>query len=234
MEMVNEKPESWQSFDEGLHMLKIGLTGGIGSGKSTVADLLEASGIPMIRADRLARDLINENKEIKDELIAAFGPEIYDEDGLLRRKFVADLVFSDPSHRRKINEIVHPYVLKSQQMEMDRILSGCDVKMVGVEAALIFEAGAADQFDVVVVVSAPLADVLHRLEKRDQLTREEILNRIESQMTIAEKEKRADYVIRNDGSVEKLRREVDGLMIWLEEQLRLRSSEDSGVTPESS
>ncbi|MEE4311803.1 MAG: dephospho-CoA kinase [candidate division KSB1 bacterium] len=232
--MVNEKLESWQSFDEGTHMLKIGLTGGIGSGKSTVAELLETSGIPMIRADRLARELINENKEIREELIAAFGPEIYDENGLLRRKVVADLVFKDPSHRRKINEIVHPYVLKSQQQEMNRILSKCDVTMVGVEAALIFEAGAESQFDVIVVVSAPLADVLQRLGKRDQLTRDEILNRIESQMPIEEKEKRADYVIRNDGPIEELREAVARLMIWLKEKGRMINSRERGVAPESS
>ena len=176
-------------------MLKIGLTGGIGCGKSLVADFLKEEGIKIVSADQIAKEIVNSNTEVKSKLITEFGADIYTLNGVLDRKKLAAIIFTNKEARSKINAIVHPYVIKHQGKELKKIEKSGKADIAGVEAALIYEAHAEHQFDVVVVVRAPLEIVISRLQKRDGLSRSEIMNRIRSQMPLEEKMRRADYVI---------------------------------------
>ena len=181
-------------------MLKIGLTGGIGCGKSLVAKFLKQEGIPIINADQIAKEIINSNPEVKSKLIAEFGAHIYTSVGMLNRKKVAEIIFANNKAREKINAIVHPYVIQRQEEKLEQIEKKGQTDIAGVEAALIYEAHAEHQFDFMVIVSAPQELVIERLQNRDGLTRTEIMKRIRSQMPIEEKINRADYVIHNEGS----------------------------------
>ncbi len=196
-------------------MLKIGITGGIGCGKSEVCKLLKRSGIPIIRADQVAKLMMNSKGTITSQLEEVFGKDIYLPDGMIDRKIVAQIIFSDESAKETINKIVHPHVIEYQQRTLDRLRKAGKFEVAGVESALIYEANFDDQFDLIIVVNAEQETVFQRLMKRDGFSKDEILKRIESQMDLAEKVKRADYVINNDGSLQDLESEVKKLLNWL-------------------
>ena len=196
-------------------MIKIGLTGGIGSGKSLVAQFLSENDIIMISADQIAKQLVNTDTNIKKQLITEFGTDIYDEHGKLNSAKVAQIIFSNEQARQKINSIVHPHVLNQQQAILEDLEQHGAVDIAGVEAALIFEAGSENQFDYIIVVHAPYEKVAARLKKRDHLSEQQIQQRIESQLPVQEKIKRADYVIHNDGTIEELKTKVRELITWL-------------------
>lgn len=201
-------------------MLKIGITGGIGCGKSEVSRLLKEKGIPIIRADLVARKMINTNPEIISKIKQAFGNDVYLPDGTLDRKRIAEIIFNDEDAKIKLNHIVHPHVVQFQEDELKRLEISGEYKFAGVEAALIYEAGAEKQFDVMVVVAASQETVIQRLMKRDGLSKAEVLKRIRAQMPLSEKTKRADIVIHNDGSLDELNHEVNRLLYWLNNQER--------------
>jgi dephospho-CoA kinase len=201
-------------------MLKIGITGGIGCGKSQVCRLLEAKGIPIVHADLVAREMMDTNEEIISQVKKILGEAAYLPNGKLDRKRVAEIIFNNEHAKQQINQIVHPQVIEYQKQEFEKLEQSGKFKFVGVEAALIFEAGAEKQFDVIVVVAAAKKTVINRLIKRDGLSKQEILKRIESQMPLSEKIKRADIVIHNDGSLDELNHEVNRLFYWLNNQER--------------
>jgi len=201
-------------------MLKIGITGGIGCGKSEVCRLLEQEGIPIIHADLVAKDLMDNNAEIKSQIKEAFGKDVYPLGGGLDRKRVAEIIFNDEQAKQTINDIVHPEVIRFQKTELEKFERSGKYRFAGVEAALIFEAGAEHQFDVIVVVAASEQTVTKRLMKRDGLSREQIMKRVRSQMPLSEKIKRADIVVHNDGSLDELNHEVNRLLYWLNNQER--------------
>ncbi|MFZ5517704.1 MAG: dephospho-CoA kinase [Candidatus Zhuqueibacterota bacterium] len=201
-------------------MLKVGITGGIGCGKSEVCRLLEKQGIPVIHADVVAKDIVNENEQVKRQLKQAFGDDVYLPDDTLDRKRVADIIFNDENAKMQINRIVHPHVLEYQKNELLRMKASGKVKIACVEAALIFEAGSQNQFDIIVVVAATPETIMNRLKVRDGLSEDEIMKRIKSQMELAEKIKRADFVVHNDGPLDELNHKVKRLFNWLNNQER--------------
>lgn len=201
-------------------MQKIGITGGIGCGKSQVCQLLEGKGIPIIHADLVAKEMMNTDEKIVSRVKKILGEEAYLSNGKLDRKRVAKIVFNDETAKQSINQIVHPQVIEYQKKELEKLERSGKFKFAGVEAALIFEAGAEQQFDVMVVVAASEVTVINRLMKRDGLSKKEIMKRIESQMPLSEKIKRADIVIHNDGSLDELNHEVNRLFYWLNNQER--------------
>lgn len=200
-------------------MLKIGLTGGIGCGKSIVAKFLNEQGIKIFSADQIAKEIMNSNAEVKSKLIAEFGAQIYNSQGNLDRKKVAKIIFSNNEARHKINAIVHPYVISYQKEQLKKIEESGETDIAGIEAALIYEAHIEHQFDVIVVVNAPLEMVIERLQKRDGLTHFEIMNRLQSQMPVEEKLNRADYIIENNGSIDDLKFQVQTLVCWLKKKV---------------
>lgn len=174
-------------------MLKIGLTGGIGSGKTTVAHIFKVLGIPVFDADSVAKDQMENNPEVKERLIAHFGSAVF-ENGHLNRKWLANKVFKDPYELNILNAIVHPITL---QIAEDWFLQQ-NAPYAIKEAALIFEAGAGAGLDYIIGVFAPHHVRIQRVIKRDGFTREEVLDRMDRQVADSIKMKLCDFIIVND------------------------------------
>ena len=197
-------------------LLKIGVTGNIGCGKSEVCRLLKKAGIPIISADLVARKLMNTDNQIKLTLKQIFGENIYHSNGKLNRKKVAEIIFTDKSAKEKINKIVHPRVIQYEHQLLLKLYKTGHFPIAGVEAALIYEAKSEHFFDFIIVVSASEQTVIKRLKKRDGFSENQIKNRIQSQMSLKEKIKRADYIINNDGTLQDLKTEVEKLIYKLQ------------------
>jgi dephospho-CoA kinase len=176
-------------------MKRIGLTGGIGSGKSTVAEIFHHFGVPVFNSDNAARKLQDEDEQVKKQITGIFGNEIYDE-GKLNRKKVAEIVFKDSKKLEALNSIVHPAVAKAFEKFCEENKSA---KYILKEAAILFEIGADKVLDGMIVVTAPDELRLERVSKRDGISKEQILLRMNSQLSQEEKIKKADFVIVNDG-----------------------------------
>jgi len=196
-------------------MLLFGITGGIGSGKSAVSDLLREMGIPVIAADAVARELTVTLLDIRTALIAAFGTGVYTESGGLNKERMRELVFSDAGARARINSIIHPHVFSWIRTEAKRLHDEEGHLLAGVEAALVYESGMQTILNKVVVVDAPLAARTNRLQQRDGLSVEDIHQRFAAQMPVGEKKKLADFLVENSGDLLALRAEVDKLHNWL-------------------
>jgi dephospho-CoA kinase len=191
-------------------MKTIGVTGGIGSGKSEVCRLLEELGARVIGADEVARRLMHEDPELRAAIVEAFGPESYDAGGQLNRAHLAALVFNDRSRIEQLNALVHPRVA-SHFEEQKRLAERDGVDLLVKEAALIFESGAHHQLDAVVVVDAPLEERIRRVTLRDGVTREQVEARMRNQLAPEELRRRASHVIENHGDRTELRRQVEEL-----------------------
>jgi len=175
--------------------LKIGITGGIGSGKSFVCHLMNFMGnIPIYPCDEEAKRLNVENPVIRREFIKLMGKEVYHKDGSLNKSVVIDYLFSSRNHANKINSIVHPIVLKDFHKWVERQKSD----IVVLEAALLFEAKYQNSLDYTVLVTAPEELRIRRILKRDNITIEAAKSRIQLQSTDEEKKKLADFIIVND------------------------------------
>lgn len=194
-------------------MKRIALTGGIASGKSTVAGLLTDCGVPVVDADRLARQVVAPGSEGLAAVVAAFGPDVLDAGGGLDRAKMGRMVFSDSQNRKKLESILHPRIAAAGVAAM-RELEEAGHPLSVYEAALIFENGLEDAFDATLLVTASKEHQMHRLQARDGLTESEALQRIEAQMPLREKEQKAAYVLRNEGSLQQL--EQDLKAIWNE------------------
>ena len=174
-------------------MLKIGLTGGIGSGKTTVAKVFETLGIPVYYADDATKRLMNTNKSIKDSLIKHFGKSTYTEE-ILNRKYLANIVFGDKEKLALLNSITHPITIKDAEEWMSKQRSAYVIK----EAALLFETDAANHLDYFIGVSAPIDLRIKRVINRDHVTEEEVMKRISKKMNEEEKMNRCDFIIMNN------------------------------------
>ena len=174
-------------------MLKIGLTGGIGSGKSTVAKIFETLGIPVYYADTEAKRLMNSSETLKKVIRQNFGEATYENDQL-NRKYLAGIVFNDPEKLELLNALIHPVTINDAEQWMQQQSAPYSIK----EAALLFESGAAENLDLIVGVYAPQALRIKRVMKRDGLTADEIMKRINRQVNEEMKMKLCDFVITNN------------------------------------
>ena len=190
----------------------IGLTGNIGSGKSTVAKTFEELGAKVIDADEIARAVVEPGKPALKELISEFGKEILNDDGTLNRKYVADAVFNNEAKREKLNSIIHPRILGEINGYIDKYRDDGE-EVVIIEAALLVEKRGLIKFiDQLIVVSVDRETQIERVRTRDNLDRDEIVSRIESQMNNEDKTRHADFIIDNTESIESTRNQVE--KIW--------------------
>jgi len=176
-----------------LVMLKVGLTGGIGAGKSTVAHIFEVLGIPVYHADQEAKKLMQTNTSLIEKIRIAFSDKAYVA-GILDRKYLSSLVFNDNQKLELLNSIVHPFTIQDGLEWMKKQTSPYAIK----EAALIFESGSQGAFDCIIGVFAPTTLRIHRTIQRDQVERENVLNRMEKQLDENIKIKLCDHVLINN------------------------------------
>lgn len=200
-----------------------GLTGGIGSGKSTVARRFRERGLPVLDADQLARDVVARGTAGLEEIVARFGSGMLDADGNLDRKKLAARVFRDDEERRALNRITHPRVGQLLSERADE-LGRRGEPLACYEVPLLFEAGLEAVLRPVVVVDAPVRVQIERTVARDGGTPEEALARIRAQMPLEEKVRRADHVIDNTGALDALQGRADEVLDAVCEQLGIDSS----------
>ena len=174
-------------------ILRVGLTGGIGSGKSTVAQIFEVLGIPVYYADIAAKKLMNKDAELRSAIINIFGKQAYS-NNILDRKYISSIVFSDQDKLQQLNALVHPVTKKDSEEWMQKQTSPYAIH----EAALIFEAKVFDRLDLVIGVSSPIELRIKRAMERDKVSREEVLKRMDQQLDEEVKMSKCDFVLIND------------------------------------
>ena len=200
-------------------MVVAGLTGGICSGKSTVAAMFRRFGVTVIDADQVAHELVEPGQPFFEAVASAFGREVVGADGRIDRRRLGAMVFADPKARRRLETILHPaIILECERRIRQAEVSGAAVCLV--DAALLIESGWYTRCDAVILVEASEAVQLDRLVASRGLSREEAILRIGSQMPQEEKRRHARYVIENEGPLEETERQVKA--VW--EQLRAKAS----------
>ena len=193
-------------------MLKVGLTGGIGSGKSTASRYFESLGAFVLDADEEAKNLIMSNETVQHELISEFGTDIIDGTGRVNKKKLARIAFQDEDHQQRLNSVVHPYIFNLIDKEFNRVLNDKKHGVFIVDAALIYETGFDAHLDYVIVVTAHLKNRMERALGRETLSREEILKRVGFQWPEEEKVNMADFVVHNDGTEAELQKKIESLI----------------------
>lgn len=196
----------------------IGLTGGISTGKSTVSKILKSKGYSIIDADKIAREVVEVNKPAYNDIVKTFGEEILNEDKTLNRKALGKIVFGDEKMREKLNQLTHPHIFES--------IKSCVIKLCGIkeiiflDIPLLFEqfhlwGEYQIEFDEIWLVYLERDLQLERLMARDNISEEEAIARIESQMDIENKKTRSSRVIDNSGDIEDLKKQIDKLLLEL-------------------
>ena len=174
--------------------VKVGITGGIGSGKSTVCKVFKLLGVPVFEADSVAKHLLNTNNKIRAGLIHLFGPEIYMEDGTVDRKKLAGIIFNDDIQLEKMNRLVHPVVRE----EFYNWIEKQDFPYIIHEAAILFESGFYKIMDYTILISAPENQKIERVIKRDGVSKELVIERMKKQWPDEKKRKLASLELKND------------------------------------
>ena len=189
-------------------MLRVGLTGGIATGKSTVGLMFAELGCHLIDSDGITHQLLLPGQAVHAAVVQAFGRRVLAADGTIDRKVLGEIVFNDPQARAQLNGLVHPAVIQRQQAWLKEIEDKDPRGIAIVDAALMIEVGTYKNYDKVIVVSCPPEEQKRRFQRRSALSDEQIEARIRSQMPIDEKVKYADYVIDNSGDLAETRRQV--------------------------
>ena len=193
-------------------MLKVGLTGGIGSGKSTASRYFESLGAFVLDADEEAKKMITSNETVQHELISEFGTDIIDGTGRVDKNKLSRVAFQDEDHQQRLNSVVHPYIFNLIDKEFNRVLNDKKHGVFIVDAALIYETGFDAHLDYVIVVTAHLKNRMERALGRETLSREEILKRVDFQWPEEEKVNMADFVVHNDGTEAELQKNIESLI----------------------
>ncbi|NJP37023.1 dephospho-CoA kinase [Alkalicoccus luteus] len=193
--------------------MKLGLTGSIATGKSTAAGFFREEGCPVIDADIIAREVVQPGTPALNEIKAAFGSSVIAADGTLDREKLGSVVFSDPAKREQLNAIVHPVIRRAMKQQADE--AEAEHEIVVLDIPLLFENELFYLVDKTAVVYVPEKTQLERLMKRNGYSEQEARSRMESQLSIEEKKKRADFVIANCGSEQETARQVSELIEML-------------------
>lgn len=191
--------------------LQVGVTGGIGSGKSTVCKMFAGLGRVVISADDVARRIGDEDPEVRYAIESEFGLDSYLPGGSLNRKKIASIVFADQAKRAALDAIIHPRVFREIERQLDALPSHQSSPYVLIEAALIYEAGMDQSLDYIIVVTADEEARVNRVSQRDHVPADEVLRRVAAQLPAEAKEKKADFVIHNNSTESELRSTVQFL-----------------------
>ena len=192
-------------------MIVVGLTGGVATGKTTVAKMFKQCGAAVIDADQLAHDVVMPGKPSWRQVVKAFGKAVLNPDRTLNRRELGALVFGNRAKLRRLERIIHPRVAREQQRLVRRIAKGKPHSVIIYEVPLLFEAGVDKRVDTTIVVTANRETQITRLKKRNGLTRAEAIRRIRSQMPLAKKIQRADHVLNGAFPRSSLRKQVGQL-----------------------
>lgn len=190
---------------------RIGLTGGIGSGKSTAAKRFRELGVLVLDADEISRASLKKGGACYSDVVALFGSEILTLDGEIDRKKLASIVFGDEEKRRQLNAIVHPYVIETMFSRAEEALNKSG-GIVVFEVPLLFESGMHEKMDRNILVACGEEQRVKRILERDNTTRQAALARIRTQMPEEEKRLLANYILENDGTIEQLNAQIDALL----------------------
>ena len=171
-------------------MIKVAITGGIGTGKTTISNMFSDKGVPVFNSDEIAKEIMNTNSLLKNEIVTAFGDKVYDKNRL-NKEYLSDAIFNNETLLKKINAIVHPYVAD----EFNSWIEEQDSKYIIYESAIIFENQAEDFFDKIICVTASEEDVISRVMKRNNFSVDKIKSIINKQLPNDAKVQKSDYVI---------------------------------------
>jgi dephospho-CoA kinase len=208
-------------------MLKVGLTGGIASGKSTVSKIFASFGAKVLDADEVAREVLLPGQPAWTRLRQVFGEEFFHPDGTVKRKQLRKLVFADPEKRSQLNAIVHPEVMREINRRSEVLSSSAQNGVLLVDVPLLLEVGVANRFDKVVVVYVSESVQINRLQQRDGISEEEAKQALKVQMALSKKVEQADYLIDNSGTLEETLAQVE--KVW-DELLKLARDLRRGET----
>lgn len=206
-------------------ILKVGLTGGTASGKSTVARILGDLECVVIDADAIVHEMYGPGQPGYAAVVAEFGPEILNRDGTVNRAKLAEIAFQSEERTARLNALIHPLVIAREAEWIESVERQGQDRIVVVEATLLLESGGRDRYDRIVVVEAPWEEQIARAVQRG-MTRRDVEQRINRQMSPAERQRLADYVIRNDGSLEQLQRQTNMLYGKLKANLQRKRMEN--------
>lgn len=189
--------------------MKIGLTGGIASGKSTVSRMLKERGALIVDADQISREIVMPGSPVLQQIAEAFGSDILQGDGTLDRKRLGAIIFADDDKRRTLNAIMHPPIRARMMQQMNEYETAYPQRLVVADIPLLYESNLQHMFEEVVVVYVPETVQIKRLMQRDGISEEHAKERIASQMPLSDKRERADVVIDNSRSLEDTEKQVD-------------------------
>ena len=189
-------------------MLKVGLTGGVGSGKSELSRFFSKWGAYIFDADKEAKIIIDTKEFVQKEIIAEFDTNILNAENKIDRKKLARIAFQDEDHQLRLNSIMHPYVFQEIDKQFDNVSSANKHKIFVVDAALIYESGADTHMDFVIVITSLLRFRAERAMGRGNMTREDFMKRVDLQWTDEDKAHMADYIISNNNSLEDLKKDA--------------------------
>ena len=192
-------------------MMKLGLTGGIATGKSTVSTMFKEAGIPVIDTDKIAREVVQKGTEAYREICAYFSDEILLTNGEISRKKLGQVIFANTKKREKLNSIVHPKVQEIVESELEKF-HALDVPIIVIDVPLLFESNFEEMVDKTIVVFTSQKEQVKRLMERDHIDKEYALMKIKAQMPLSDKVDMADYVINNSFSILQTKKDFNKMM----------------------
>jgi len=204
------------NYEVSSKMLKIGLTGGIGSGKSTISNFLNEIGIKVVDADKVSREVLSKYTEIKEKIRIEFGKKVFFDDGSLNRKLLGDIIFKNVEKKTCFENIIIPYIIKEIRMKIESLEKNRE-KIIVLDAPTLMENKLNEEMDYNITVWVDRETQIERVMGRDESSFEEVISRIDSQMSLDKKKELSDFIIDNRGAVEDTLQQVNKVLRVIKE-----------------